>query len=841
MNQFTKNQTAKDLSKETPLMRQYWEIKSAHADKLLFFRMGDFYELFFDDAVVAAPILGIALTSRNKKAQDETPMCGLPHHAVAGPVNKLLSQGYKVAICDQIEDPKLAKGIVRRAVTRVLTPGMVYDNTTLDAETSHYIAAIAKNSLAFSDASTGECFFYEHKDSQTLERLVFALPVAELVVLDSEFEKYRDKRWSLLISGHTPKTGETSAVDLLKSYIFSLGGDEALRVLRPFEKREFVSRFEVSPTSLRHLEVYYTYKGEVKGSLYSAINRTQTAPGARLLKQWLAFPLKDFKQIQKRQHSVKIWTEHLHELKTLRQMLSSMGDIERRLSRLATPQCSARDLIALGQSTQMALQAWSISERIQGVHSKLNPQDLHKLHVQAERMAMTFRDDAPLSPKQGHMIQKGVSRDLDELIELSENSQGLLSQMEAREREQTGISSLKIRYNNVFGYYIEITNTHKEKVPKHYQRKQTLANAERYCTEELVELERKVLSAQTRRFEVEFSIFDEIRNENLALAQAYLSISLAVAELDVLSALAWLAIEQKYICPEFNTEGRLEIRGSRHPVVEQQIREPFIANNILLAPHGTMLLTGPNMAGKSTLMRQVAVTSLLAQMGSFVPAESASLPIFDRLFTRIGASDQLSEGLSTFMVEMQETAELLRDCTSESLVVLDEVGRGTSTFDGLALAQSILEYIATNTKPLTFFATHFHELTDLEGHLPGVLNFHMSVSEDKGDVKFLHTLIKGPALKSYGIYVAELAGLPSGVTRRAKGLLKSIESKKMRSSSQMSLLDSVDLREPQIEGPDVPINREREELLNDIKSVSLTQTTPLEALNKIANWQQRLN
>lgn len=844
-------QKEKDTS--TPLMRQYWEIKSAHADKILFFRMGDFFEMFFDDAVTAAPILGIALTSRNKKAQDETPMCGLPHHSVAGPINKLLSQGHKVAICDQIEDPKLAKGIVKRAVTRILTPGMVFDNETLEATASHFMACVDDKHMAFIDPTTGDAFYFKTENQHQGRQLLQVLPVAELVIAPEDREDWDAKQFAFSCSVHGEVMlvgNEPKACGRLRSYIKSLGGEEALAILKPFEKREWQRRLEISPTTLRHLEVYATYKGETRGSLYRSINRTQTSTGGRMLRQWLAFPLRDLSAIDQRLDQIGRWIDQLSLLKQVRQQLGTIGDIERRLTRLVTPQSHARDLLSLAQATQGSLSALRSAEGVwQG---RLSPEWCERMAEQSARILRTFREDAPLSTKQGHMIQEGVSPELDEMIRLTQDSQSLLAEMEAREKEATGISSLKIRYNNVFGYYIEVTHTHKDKVPARYQRKQTLANAERFCTDELIELEKKVLSAQTKRADLEWAIYDQIRKEIVASSQTYLSLAQEIAELDVSSSLAWLAIEQNYCRPRFNEDGAMALTASRHPVVEQELAGQFIPNNIYLKPEHCMLLTGPNMAGKSTLMRQVAVIAMLAQMGSYVPCEKAELPLFDHIFTRIGASDHLSEGLSTFMVEMSETAEILKHCTRSSLVILDEVGRGTSTFDGLALAQAILEHLLTSKKTMTFFATHYHELTELEGHYQNLSNYHMAVSEQGTEVQFLHTLIKGPALKSYGIYVGELAGLPAAVSRRAKSLLRQVEAQKVNVSSQLSFMDYMvdvaaetlpvqttqDAQPPQMAS--VSVDPKHERILEELRTLNVGDLTPIKALNYLAQWQESL-
>lgn len=825
-------------------MKQYWDIKSVHQDKILLFRMGDFFEMFYDDAVTAAPILGIALTQRNKKSQDETPMCGMPHHSIAGPINKLLAAGFKVAICDQLEDPKMAKGIVKRGVTRVLTPGMVYDSDTLDGTKPHYLVSLDSESISFLDTTTGEAFFFRSKNTQDLLRFIQILPVAEVVLAKADESLVKDLQGTL-ISFH--EETESVANELLKnaaplssarliSYVRALSGDEALATLSPFIEKDLEHRLEISGTVLRHLEVFSTYKGEGPGSLFHAVNRTQTSAGSRLLRQWLSFPLRDVKAIEERLGSVEFWRQHVLELKRARQILGQMGDIERRLGKISQPQCNGRDLLALAGSVHAGLSALEVLVSASG--GTANFTNLRDLAYKIER---TLVEDPPLATKQGYLIRSGVSSELDELIELSTHSQALVARMEAEEKEKTGISSLKIRYNNVFGYYIEITNTHKDKVPDRYQRKQTLTNAERYCTDELVELERKVLSANTKRADLEFEFFETLRKEILATCPALLMLARECSEMDVVSALAWLSLEEKYVRPKFSQENSLTIKAGRHPVVEQTVKKNFVANDMELRAHSCLLLTGPNMAGKSTLMRQVALISILAQTGSFVPADEAILPVFDAIFTRIGASDQLSEGLSTFMVEMTETSAMLKNATANSLVILDEVGRGTSTFDGMCLAQSILEHLLSEVKALTFFATHYHELTSLDQSFGQITNAHMTVAERNGEIRFLHTLVKGPALKSYGVQVAELAGLPVTVTKRAKSLLRDIEAKRVTASSQLSLLDSLD-EEPAYQAPIVEtvaeVPAEIQNLMVELEKYPLMQMSPLEAMNQIAKWKE---
>lgn len=835
------------MSNQTPLMKQFWDIKSVHQDKILLFRMGDFYEMFFDDAVKAAPILGIALTQRNKKSQDETPMCGVPHHSIAGPINKLLAAGLKVAICDQLEDPKMAKGIVKRGVTRVLTPGMVYDSDTLDGTKPHYLVSLDNDSISFVDTTTGESFFFRSNDPQHLKTFIHILPVAELVICQEHQHLVADLS-NVLISVHEEisdslhpllKNLAPLSAARLVSYIETLSGAESLATLSVFEEKDLGHRLDVSGTTMRHLEVFSTYKGEGLGSLFYAINRTQTSAGSRLLRQWLSFPLRDLKAIDARLNKVEFWRSKLLELKRVRQILGQMGDIERRLGKISQPQCNGRDLLALAGSVHAGLSSLEVVPDY-----AVSASSYGRLRELAYKIERTLVEDPPLSTKQGYLIRSGISPELDELIELSTHSQALVARMESEEKEKTGISSLKIRYNNVFGYYIEITNSHKDKAPAHYQRKQTLTNAERYCTDELVELERKVLSANTKRADLEFEYFESLRKEILSLCPQLLSLAHECSELDVISSLAWLSIEEKYVRPTFVENAGLKLRASRHPVVEQTVKKNFVANDIELRKNGCLLLTGPNMAGKSTLMRQVALTVMLAQMGSFVPCDQAEMSLFDAIFTRIGASDQLSEGLSTFMVEMTETSAMLKNATANSLVILDEVGRGTSTFDGMCLAQAILEHLLSEVKALTFFATHYHELTSLDQSFGQIMNAHMTVAERNGEIKFLHTLAKGPALKSYGVQVAELAGLPASVTRRAKSLLKEVESKKVQASSQLSFLDSLD--QDDVETMIAPIEvkveekipQEVQDLISELDKFPLMQSSPLEAMNQIAKWKQ---
>lgn len=839
----------------TPLMSQYWEIKNQHKDKLLLFRMGDFFEMFYDDAVVSAPILGIALTQRNRKSEDDTPMCGMPHHSVEGPITKLLKAGFKVAICDQIEDPKLAKGIVKRAVTRILSPGMVYDPETVDGLKPNYLCSFDHDTTCFLDPTTGESFFYRCEINQALRLLALHEPVE--IILPKDFEPalleqlkerapsithfdFADDQANLPAALQDQSSLPTPAKRLIY-YASSMQGAAVTATLLPFSERTLVNHMELSPTVLRHLEIFETYKGETKGSFFQAINRTKTPGGARTLKKWLTLPLIDPKSINERQERISYWLNHTAELSTLRQRLAHLGDFERRLGKISHPNANARDLKLVQDALAVVLE---IAD--QTPHEAWPQSSLHTTARFFERLQGQLVDDPPLTTKNGGMIRAGFSSELDRLIELTTNSKKSLTEMELREKEATQIPSLKIKYNNVFGYYIEITHTHKNKVPHHYHRKQTLTSAERYTTEELERLEQEILQAQSKRWELEWEIFSNLRQELLGEVQHLLPLCQRLNELDVSSALGWLAMEQNYCRPEMGAAS-IEISGSRHAVLEQFLTNPFVKNDLKIEQGTTVLITGPNMAGKSTLMRQVATSLLLAQIGSFIPASRAKLPIVDKIFTRVGASDFLTEGLSTFMVEMQETAQMLAQATPRSFIILDEVGRGTSTYDGMSLAQAILEHLLNRLKATVLFATHYHELTRLSHEFPQLENWHLSIKERREGIHFLYTLMRGPASKSYGIQVAQLAGLPPEILRRASAILQNLESQPAQSvQTQLSLLDFGGQRQ---DFPTATANESgslsaappREEpphpLFEALRNYPLEKKTPLEALNQIAQWQ----
>ncbi|MCB0421840.1 MAG: DNA mismatch repair protein MutS [Bdellovibrionales bacterium] len=836
--------------KLTPLMQQYWEVKDQHPDKILMFRMGDFFEMFHDDAKTAAPILDIALTARNKKSSDDTPMCGMPHFSIATPISKLLAAGYKVAICDQVEDPKLAKGLVKRAVTRILSPGMVFDPETLDQLETNYMCSYDSQSVAFLEATTGEVFYYVVYGPEERQKLFNLLNPVEIVVSSREKSQIMktqgieglcvtvyDVEFHELNQSWSFYSDAPESVQRLVSYAHYMQGEEVLSVLQKLERRTLQSFMELSPTAVQHLELFKSYRGDKKGTLLQTVNKTKSAIGARLLKRWMQFPLMDQSEIEKRQEQVAYWMKDPLRLKEMRTAFSGMGDVERRLSKVLGPQSLVRDLVSLCHSLQAGLAVTPFC-------SEVESSSVEAVTQVVEKIQSTLVDELPSNEKNGGYIAKGLFAQLDEYIELSEKGQNLLKDLEERERRATGITTLKVKYNNVFGYFLEVTKAQSDKVPSHYVRKQTLTNAERFLTDELKVLEEKLLSADAKRVQLEQRIFQDLKKSVQTVSVDILNLSRKWAELDVLSSFSWLAIERKYRRPEFNSSGVLDLQLSRHPVVEADSIETFVPNSLSLKKGECLLLTGPNMAGKSTLMRQVAVIVILAQMGCFVPVESAQLPIYDQVFTRIGATDFLSEGLSTFMVEMKETAEMLDRATDRSLIVLDEVGRGTSTYDGMSLAQAILEYLIEKVGATSLFATHYHELTQMDYRYPQVKNAHMSIREtgDKmRDLVFLYTLKEGPANKSYGIHVAQLAGLPKKVIRRAEVLLENLESFQSTSSDQLSLLQ-IPVEDLELKGPESKDSIEVQDhpLVSQIESVTLQSLTPLDALNLIADWQKQL-
>lgn len=830
-----------EKSSQTPLMKQYWEIKNQHPDKIVFFRMGDFFELFFEDAQTAAPLLGITLTSRNKKSQEQTPMCGVPYHSVANGINKLLSLGVKVAICDQVEDPKLAKGIVKREVTKILTPGMVFDFDTLEATKSNFLACFYEEFVYFYEASTFESFKIRYTQDRELKRIISSFEVSELVFCEKEKKALAEslvKTVTLRKLDHK-ESGREVLLEYLKylNPLWSPTGDL-------FPERVLNSKLNLPSSTVKHLELFETYKGDNKNSLFGIINHTKTASGSRKLKSWMRFPLTDLKSIVERQEILEFFLQKVHVLKKIREIFIYVSDFERKLAKIDQAQCLVRDIQGLFSSIIACEEILRIlAESGYPLEAKsLSP--FFELKKFVEGKNLQLNEEAPLSLRQGGIFKRNFFSDLDEWIELATNSQSLVMELEQRERSKTGISSLKIRYNQVFGYFIEITHTHAEKVPPDYKRKQTLTNAERFYTEELLELEKKVLQAQSRRSELEFLYFEELKKEILSKSQVILELSHRISEIDALSSLAWLALESKYVKPILEKDSDIKIVEGRHPVIEKVLNTRFVPNSMEVKKNECWLITGPNMAGKSTVMRQVALIQILAQMGSFVPASYCKLPILESIHTRIGASDSLSEGLSTFMVEMVETAEMLKEATSKSLILLDEIGRGTATYDGLSLAEAIVEYLIHQVKAYTLFATHYHELTEFSHRFTLVKNAHMAITENHGKIDFLHLLKPGPAEKSYGIQVAELAGMPLEVTEKAKKylVLKFESQAKKESIKQLSLFDQENLssRKVELEEKDLGELDKFKIIKKKFSKIDIAKTTPLQALVHLNSLKENL-
>ena len=885
----------------TPLMRQYSAIKKEHPTALLFFRLGDFYELFFDDAVLAAKELQITLTSRNKEKGIAIPMCGVPFHAAEGYISKLIRRGYKVAICDQVEDPRLAKKLVRREVTRVVTPGTAADSS-LNAEENNFLAAVVvtddRAGFAALDLSTGEFRATEFSGDRAAHRLeeeLQQLRPKELLYASSAplFDSPSRVGTGTQVkpapadrspTGPVPQGATAWAMTPLDDWIFSpdhaiplvenhfgvlslegfgLAGKPAaaaaagaiLYYVRSTQRGtldhvdrigfyERQSCLVLDAVTVRNLELIEPlFAGTDAGvTLFKTLDATVTPMGKRVLRAWLLRPSIDPLEIQARLDAVEEQTKQTIAREELRRALEGVLDLERLLSRVTLETANPRDVIALAASLgripalRSALGRLS-SERLRQLHASLD-----ELADVRERIEKTIIPEPPISLNDGGVIQRGADRELDELHELSRNGKQFLVQMELRERERTGIASLKVRFNSVFGYYLEISKANLHLVPADYERRQTLVNAERFTTPELKEYESKILDAQEKIVEIERRIFAELRSAIAGEARRIRQTALALAEVDVLASFAHLAALRNYCRPQFDDSSDIEIVGGRHPVIEQQQltaaeRERFVPNDLYLnsTTHTILVLTGPNMGGKSTYLRQAALTVIMAQMGSFVPALRARLGIVDRVFTRIGASDNLARGRSTFMVEMTETAAILHTATPRSLILLDEIGRGTATYDGLAIAWAAIEYLHARTRAKTLFATHYFELTDLAEQLSGVKNYHVSVKETKTGIVFLRKVEPGAADRSYGIEVAKLAGLPEEVVRRAREVLAEHENVESRMSAHLSA-DSDAPRAAQLT-IFTPLSQP---VLERLRELDLNNLTPLEALNLLAELKKQV-
>lgn len=837
----------------TPALRQYAQIRSGITDPntILFFRMGDFYEMFFEDALTASRLLDITLTTRNKNDPTPVPLCGVPYHAAQGYIDKLLSQGKKVAICEQMEDPKFAKGVVKREITQIITPGVVLNGETV-GRASRYIVAICERdgrwSLACADASTGEFVTTELTSIADLQQELARKDPQELLLE----EKLRDTAAGEQISKMgwlcTYFTGEGETVQEPHWGASAAGPAPALLwAYLQYTNRSPLTHFtkidsylvdahvSLDESTIRHLELVRAREpGEEGHTLLRCMDRTVTAMGGRRLKHWILHPLRDAAAIVSRQAMIAALMDATTPHLSLRAMLETVADMERIVGRVSTGFANARDLVALAQSLQKIPQIRALGSELAALAPVL--QTLQEFPELAQHILTTIVDEPPLSLKDGGMIRAGVHSELDELRTIRTGGKQFIAKLESQERERTGISSLKVGFNRVFGYYLEITHAHRDKIPADYIRKQTLTNAERYITPELKQYEEKVLGAEERISALEYELFVQLREAVLPHVSALQAAADALGTLDVIQGLALLARDANYIRPTLVAENVLYIEEGRHPVVEQiNVQERFVPNDVQLTPEKAIaIITGPNMAGKSTVMRQTALITLMAHMGSFVPAKRATIGLVDRIFTRVGASDNLARGQSTFMVEMTEAAAILQNATAQSLIIIDEIGRGTSTFDGISIAWAVAEYLHDQIKARCLFATHYHELTDLPLTKPGMANFTMAVKEWNNEIIFLRKLIPGGANRSYGIQVARLAGLPSGVVERAREILGNLERGELNDVGQPRLAQSQTIAGTANVTPQLQLFNTSPglaEVARHLDAMHIDTLTPIEALN----------
>ena len=862
------------------MLKQYLSIKEQYPDAILFYRMGDFYEMFFEDAHLASRILEITLTSRNKNDESPVPMCGFPHRAARGYIAKLISRGHKVAVCDQVEDPAKAKGLVKRDVVRVITPGMIIENELLDERTNNYVLAMEwKNNvvgIAYLDISTGSFRVAESGDSAAVVEEIRRVAPSEVLIAESSKNdpfflsikkvlseasiSYLDNKAFEHKRGYERLTSQFGTVTLegfgcenMKAAVCAAGA--VLYYVRETQKQriEHLTRIEtywldkyllIDDQSRQNLELFKNIRtGTRKATLLSVIDHTTTAMGARLLANWLRYPLVDADAIRLRHDAVFEVKESIQIRRRIREKLKSVYDIERIGSKIVMGQANARDLTALKRSLEMLPDMWSLLAEL-NTALFCPPENLDPLQSLVSLIEHSIREDAPPTINEGGIIKTGYQKELDELVQISRDAKGWLARLEGREREATGINTLKVRFNKVFGYFLEVSKSRSASVPDHYIRKQTLVNSERYITEELKAFEMKVLGAEDQRAALEYRIFCEIRDEVVDNHPHIQTAARFLARIDCLMNLAEVADRNDFHRPQMTTDGCIHIEDGRHPVVEKMITgERFVPNTIKLNDQSDQILiiTGPNMAGKSTVLRQVALVVVMAQMGSFVPAAKASISITDRIFTRVGALDNLSHGQSTFMVEMEETANILNNATDKSLIILDEIGRGTSTFDGLSIAWAVAEYLhdLNNRGVKTLFATHYHELTELAQTKPRVKNFNIVVKEWNDEIIFVRKLAEGGTNRSYGIQVARLAGIPLTVIGRAKKILYNIEQGEydsIRSSGSIRKEAGVARGPVQLDLFQKPENP----ILEKLNRVNISTMTPLEALNFLNELQQKV-
>lgn len=864
---------------ETPVMRQYNEIKRQHKDALLFFRMGDFYELFFEDAKLAAKILGITLTSRSK-GEGAIPMAGMPHHSSESYIRRLIKAGYKVAICDQLQDPDEAKGIVDRGVTRIITPGTVTEDTLLEDKSNNYLMAVLETNsmlgLSWIDLSTGR---FEVEDIQ--KELLFdefaRLNPSELLLPEetvrnntSFMERVRAECDGIVTSRPDWEFSKDTAYRILTEHFGttslegfgcedlgpSLGAAGAviqylretqktsIKHIGKIQKHQTDNRILIDKATQQSLELTQTMRTrDREGSLLGVIDQTKTPMGARLFREWVISPLSISAEIKYRQLGVKELFEKSELRRELRNILGDIYDIERISTKVSCGRANARDLVSLKQSLSKlpALKeklTFCISDILVSIEQQIDVLDEVRTLI-----GTAIVPDPPPMIKDGGLIREGYDATLDELKYISKNGKSWIANFQAEEIARTGINSLKVGFNKVFGYYIEVTNIHKDNIPKTYIRKQTIKNAERFITPELKDYETKVLTADERAKDLEYDIFIQIREQVGAFTPQLQKTSEAIALIDVLSALASIAVENRYIMPEITDGLELKITDGRHPVLDRKlVGESFVPNDVNLdgINDKMMVITGPNMAGKSTYIRQIALLVLMAQMGSFIPAREAVIGTVDRIFTRVGASDELSRGQSTFMVEMNETSNILNNATERSLIILDEVGRGTSTFDGVSIAWAITEYIYQHIKARTLFATHYHELTELSILFPGIKNYNIAVKEWGDEIIFLRKIIEGGTDKSYGIHVARLAGIPKEVIQRARIILNNLEAATLDVNGKPKFAPMKSAQDKKQTAQLKLFVSKQDMVIEEIKKLDTTRISPIDALNKLDELKKKL-
>ena len=862
---------AKKEVKETPLMKQYNDIKQKYPDACLLFRVGDFYETFGEDAVRASKILGIVLTKRGAGSETETALAGFPHHSLNTYLPKLVKAGLRVAICDQLEDPKMTKTIVKRGVTELVTPGVSMNDEVLHSKSNNFLASVyfgKKNiGVAFLDISTGE-FLTAQGNDEYIDKLLQNFNPSEVLVpkvnkadfkstFGEDFHVFYLEDWiykeeyafEVLTNHFQTNSLKGFGVEDLQEGIIASGAALYYLSETQHNKRQHISILQriaedayvwMDRFTIRNLELYHSYNPNAV-TLLDVIDKTISPMGSRLLKRWLALPLKDMKAIQKRHQVVAYLKENKDLLKNIQYQIKQISDLERLISKIAAGKVSPREVIYLKDSLDAIIPIKKIALESKNEAVKIIGDSLHSCDLLREKIKITLNQDAPVALAKGNAIAKGVNEELDELRAISTSGKDYLEGIEKRESQRTGISSLKIAFNNVFGYYIEVRNSHKDKVPAEWMRKQTLVNAERYITEELKEYETKILGAEEKIQKLESELFEQLVVWiSTYIKPVQLNANL-IAQLDCLTSFTQLAIENKYVCPDLDESFELEIKNGRHPVIEKQlpIGTPYIANDLFLdrETQQLIMITGPNMSGKSAILRQTALIVLLAQMGCFVPAESVRMGVVDKIFTRVGASDNISMGESTFMVEMNETASILNNISDRSLVLLDEIGRGTSTYDGISIAWAIAEYLHEHpSKPKTLFATHYHELNEMSEIFGRIQNHNVSVKELKDNVLFLRKLVKGGSAHSFGIHVAKMAGMPQTVILRAQKILKKLE--KNHSSEA---LDGVKIETQEMQmsffNLDDPL---LEEIKDEILNIDINTLTPVEALMKLNEIKRML-